>query len=361
MSVLSQVPGLPGMRAAKTVLSRMVTRGGWIPSVLPQGRVIAGACSRDTGNSPTTRLQAGLLMGKISTVINSLGTVGYYAPSVIGVTGGALAGTATSLTLSAAVGAEVLRRCGATGSITLTGPPTASGTVRQLTVAYSAFSGTTLTITAPGVNEVQTVTFAIASTGGNVALELWDPRTNNYVQVAPAAWSATDATYLSNIQAQLDLAFGAANIVVVSAKSATDTDSALVFTYSGTGVAGLPIVDANGTAKLPIVTTLPTSSTSYATQRTTAGVDGRFVSGSLVGSTDGTQNPLTFIPNGTPLLVADYDGNNIDVEFAEIPVDCIVDETMLLPAWPSDTSLQAWIKGQLSTTAGGKFIFSGTF
>ena len=88
---------------------------------------------------------------------------------------------------------------------------------------------------------------------------------------------------------------------------------------------------------------------------------GAFVSGSLIGSTDGSQVPLTFIPNGTPIVVTDYDGNNMDVEFAEMPIDCVVDETQILPVWPTDTGLQNFIKNSLSTTSGGKFIFNANF
>ena len=83
MSVLGQVIGQPGMRAALTVLSRMVTRGKRIPDILPVGRLISGAALaglRATPLSPTGSAP-GLLMGKIASVVNSLGTVGYYAPS----------------------------------------------------------------------------------------------------------------------------------------------------------------------------------------------------------------------------------------------------------------------------------------
>ena len=65
---------------AKTVLHKMVTRGGRVPDVLSMGRIIAGACSRDPSNTTdVTRLQPGLIMGKISSVVNSLGTVGHQA------------------------------------------------------------------------------------------------------------------------------------------------------------------------------------------------------------------------------------------------------------------------------------------
>lgn len=151
MSVLSQVQGLPGARAAKTAVHRMVTRGGWIPDILPAGKHISGACSRDPGNTgDTARLRAGMLMGKIATVVNSLGAVGDYAPSIIDVTANAQAPGDTSITLSAAGAAEVLRRCGSTGTFLIYGPGAANGVIVHETVTYSAINVTTgvLTVTA---------------------------------------------------------------------------------------------------------------------------------------------------------------------------------------------------------------------
>src|SRR5579872_269161 len=111
MSVLSQVVGLAGMRSAVSVLSRMITRGGRIPDILPQGRIIDGSCSRDPGNgTATNRLRAGTLMGKLTSVVNSLGTTTNYANSVIDVTAGALTSTGTSITLSVAGATELSRR-----------------------------------------------------------------------------------------------------------------------------------------------------------------------------------------------------------------------------------------------------------
>lgn len=346
MSVFNVFSGMPGVGTEKTAKHRTVTADGFL-EFLPGGRIINGTKTRDTLNpDDITRLRAGLLMGIIT-------ATGKYANSVIDSTNGALTGAATTLTLSAAGVTELVRRIGASGTFKLTGPPTAAGTVRSLTVTYSAATGTTVTITATGVNEVQTVAFAIASTGGSIALELYDPRSGNYVKVEAAAWSATDATYLSNIQAKLDLAFGAANVVVVSAQSATDTDSALVFTYSGTTVAGTPVVDGSGTAKLPIVTTLPTSSTSYTVARTTSGVDGRFVTASFVGDTDGSQAPVTFMPDGWEVPLP-ADGTS-DIPFPQLPFRGNINGASLLP-WPADASLKAFVRSSLNTN--GSFVFS---
>lgn len=352
MSVLSQVPGLPGMRAAKTAVSRMVTRGGWIPGILPQGRVISGACSRDPSNNAPTdigRLQAGLLMGKISTVINSLGTVGYYAPSVIGLSTLALTGIGTTITMSVAGATELLRRCGASGNLTLTGPPAANGVSRSLTVAYSAGVASTgvITITAAGVNEVQTLNFA-NSPSGTFTLTVVDlnglPTTT-----APITYSATAATLVANINSALNTALGA-SLVVASGTAVT----AIALTFSGAGYLGLP-------QTLVTVGSNELTAGTVSVSRTTAGVNGAFVANSLVGSTDGSQTPITFIPNGWPLMAVDFDGNSLDVPFAELPIDCVVDQTQLLPVWPTDTGIQTFIRNSLSTTAGAKFIFADQF
>ena len=241
MSVLGQVIGSPGMRAALTVLSRMVTRGGRIPDILPVGRLISGAASRDPSNTAfTDRLRAGLLMGKIASVVNSLGTVGYYAPSLIDVTAGVLAAGATSITISVAGATELSRRCGASGTFTLTGPAVAGGTVVSETVTYSSL---------------------VASTG----------------------------------------------VITCTA-----------------------IVNA-------------------------------YVAGAFVQPTDGSQDPITFIPNGWPIKVTDENSANADVEFAELPVACQVDGTQLLPVWPSDAGLQRWIINRLNSPGRGMLLFDQSY
>lgn len=236
MSVLSQVVGLPGIRAPKTAQHRMVTRGGWYPEILPQGKTIAGACSRDPGNSPDiTRLRAGLLMGKIGSVVNSLGTVGYYAPSVFGVTTNPEAVGSTSIEASAAVVTEILRRCGATGTFKMTGPGTAGGPIVTETVTYSAASATAFTVTAIANN---------------------------------------------------------------------------------------------------------------------------FIAGSFIQPTDGSEDILSFLPSGFPIMATDFDGTSQNVEMPEVPIECVIDSTQLLPVWPSDASLQEWIVSRLNRASGGKFTFS---
>jgi hypothetical protein len=123
---------------------------------LPGGGVIDGANARDPSNLSTQTsnmtsnvtnydtLEAGLMMGKLST--------GKYAPSAFGVTAAALTTIATSLSVGVPASIEILRRVGASGNIQLVGPPSTAGTVAVATVAFSAVNTSTgvLAITATG-------------------------------------------------------------------------------------------------------------------------------------------------------------------------------------------------------------------
>lgn len=83
------------------------------------------------------------------------------------------------------------------------------------------------------------------------------------------------------------------------------------------------------------------------------------IAGSIVTAFDGSEVPLTFIPDWDyGVKTTDQDGNGVaSVEFPHLPVSGVVNAPQLLP-WPSDTSIQAYIKNNLSTAQGGKFTFS---
>jgi len=141
MSIMAPIGGLPGVRSPRSVAHRIVFRDGVFDCELSGGKVIDGTLSRDQGNTGDVDvLRAGKLMGKVT-------SSGKYAPSVLGVTGGAYSG-GTSLTVSSAAAAEIVRRIGATGTFKIAGPPSAGGALAVETVTYSAVSGTTVTITA---------------------------------------------------------------------------------------------------------------------------------------------------------------------------------------------------------------------
>lgn len=337
--------GRPQVSAEQLVAHRIVSRQGFW-TFLANGAIVDGVKTRDPGNSADSirTIRPGTLMGKVT-------SGGRYANSVIGNTSGALTGTGTTVTVSAAEATELVRRVGATGTFKLTGPPSAAGTVRTLTATYSAVntSNGQITITALGVNQQEDVRLNPAATGGNLQLNV-AKTDGTRATTANIAWNATDATFLASINSALDTATGVTGGIVATAIAATDTDLGFTLTYSGTGYAGLSWPEAE-------VAVLPTSSTSWFVAPRTAAVNGAFVSGSLVQPTDGSETPLTIVPDGHGLNVPE---DSSHVEWPLVPIGGVIDDAQVLP-WPADASLRAWIRAALSTIPGGKFTFSGVY
>jgi hypothetical protein len=325
------------------------------PSYLPGGRWIDGTKTRDTGNYPyETSLRAGLVMGKVT-------ATGYYANSFMGVTlgtttaNGTALTTGTSLTVSVGAAIELVRRQGASGTFKLLGPATAAGTVRFATVTYSAVNTSTgvITVTAVQTNQVQRVDFGVAATGGNVRLVVPKPD-GTMVLTNNAAWSATDATFLGNINTALDAATGVVGGIVASAIPATDTDLGFLLTFSGTGYAGL-------THTLAQINTAPTSVTTAQVTTTTTAVGG-FIAGSWVCPTDGSEVPVIPLTDGPARPVADASNPNgaALVEFPDVPIaGCI--RTAYLVDYPTDAAMKTYLKEKLSTYQGAKFTFDDAF
>jgi len=156
---------MPGLGSSILNMNRQIWLGRQGVQYLPGGGRIDGAASRDPSNSTaqweasgaslppgtaadyTTTLQAGLLMGVISSYAADAGVTltsasnTKYAPSVLGLVGGDnLAQNATAIKVPAAVGKEVLRRVGATGNLTIIGPPTAGATNASFTVTLTSIT-----------------------------------------------------------------------------------------------------------------------------------------------------------------------------------------------------------------------------
>ena len=339
---IQPVFGRPGIGTAQVAQRRNVSRNGAM-DFYPAGGVIEGTKARDPGNTSYSvlALRAGLLMGKIT-------SGGFWANSVLGLSDGALTSSGTTLTVAAEVVTELVRRVGASGTFKLTGPPTAAGTVRTLTVTYSAASGTSITITALGVNEVQTLTFGAAATGGTLRLHV--PLANgSFVTTGAITWDTTDATYLSNINTALDAATGVTGGIVATGAA---PDTALTFTFSGTGYAALP-----QPTQVISVHTFPTSTTTASVARTTTGVDGRFVTVSLVQPTDGSETIRSMIPDGYGIVIPD---DSADVNFPHVPCAGTVDAAQVIN-WPSDASLKTYIRDALNTHGQGVWVFSDKF
>lgn len=331
--------GMPGISAEKTAKERRVSADGYL-DMAPAGRVIDGPKTRDPNSDSLQAIRAGTLMGIVT-------SSGKYANAVIGSVGTAYDGS-TTLNIGIAESVELVRRYAAsTGTVTVTGPPTAAGTVRQLNVAFSAVNQATgnLTVTAANVNEVLTLNFT-NSPAGTFRVRVKD--SSGVWQVTQRiTYSATIGTLLSNLQAATDAVL-AANAIVWSGSVVT----AVAGTFSGTGYAALPqdflFVDGDGLTAGDVDVT-----------RTAAGVDGRFVAGSFVGQNDGSASPVTFVPDGWGEYVpTDSSGVGLDIPFSYLPIRGILDGTQLLP-WPADASQKQWVRDQLNLA--GSFRFAEKF
>lgn len=340
---INLAPGTPGVSALTTADSRVVFADANSRQYMPGIATIDGSLSRDTGNTGNLDyLRAGLPMGKIT-------SGGLYAPSILGLTGTAYT-SGTTLNVAAATAVEIVRRIGATGTFKVMGPPSDAGTVRTATVTYSAVNQSTgdVTITALGADQVERIRFNIASTGGNLQLNVAKPD-GTRVTTANAAWSATDATYLASINSALDTATGVVGGIVATAIAATDTDLGITLTYSGTGYAGITW----GRAEVVVI---PTSSTEALYEPVTTAVARALVAGSLVRPTDGSETWLSFIDEGYPVKVTDANGTDIDPEFGLFPVGGMIYGSNMIH-WPADTSTRAALKAELNANTGGRFTF----
>ena len=170
--------GLPGVRTERTATPRRVLVTDRGVRYIPGGEVIAGSESRDLGNTGDTDvLRAGTLMGKIT-------ANGKFAPSIIGVLPSAYSNATdtTSLTVGAANASEIVRRIGATGTITLVGPPTAAGTVAVHSESFASVNESTGVVTldsAVGANLVAG-SFIMAADGSQDPIAIIADNQNTY-------------------------------------------------------------------------------------------------------------------------------------------------------------------------------------
>jgi hypothetical protein len=91
---------------------------------------------------------------------------------------------------------------------------------------------------------------------------------------------------------------------------------------------------------------------------TISALSNSFVAGSFVRANDGSEDPLTVIPDGWGVNMFDVDGSTaIDQPLERYPIAGVLIAANLLPAWPSDTSLRNWLLSMLDRGAGGpKFV-----
>jgi hypothetical protein len=143
----------PGYNTGKTLRTRNIftSRMRELENYVPSLSYIDGAHSRDTGETPTGHLRAGLLVGKIT-------ATGLYRPSIIGIIGTLISsGTKTSVTVPAVVATEVARLitlAGGNVNLKLTGPPSAAGTNATTAITATAASGTTITVSSVSIPDM---------------------------------------------------------------------------------------------------------------------------------------------------------------------------------------------------------------
>lgn len=110
---------------------------------------------------------------------------------------------------------------------------------------------------------------------------------------------------------------------------------------------------ANGTVATETVTF---SAIASATTLTITATSADFAAGSFIQPTDGSETPVTFLPDGYPIRVSDGT-TTYDPEFPMVPVGGVIKSDWLID-WPSDTSLRAWIVSKLTTAGVGNYTFT---
>lgn len=233
----SAFTNLPSSRQGPAITPRNIILTATSRKMLATNAIIDGTKTRDVGQAangnPTSLLRDGLPLGKST-------TGGKYANSFIGLTTAPMQIGATTLTANAAVITEVVRRIGASGTLTLTG--------------YSD--------PVPAINQVEAMPVVDTTGVGTFTMTIEGTTTG------AITYSAIIATLITNINTALNTTFGTGAIVASGASLA-----ALILTFSGAGYGGRPIV-GHSVATITISSgsfTINGSTTVGTTTTTTAG------------------------------------------------------------------------------------------
>jgi hypothetical protein len=169
------------------------------------------------------------------------------------------------------------------------------------------------------------------------------------------------STSIATLQAALDATLGT-SAVIAAATVASSVAGGFTLTFSGTGYAGLPqtAVAIDGTATEMVSGAVgPVVSVT----RTTAGVDGRFVAGSWIQPTDGSQSIKTLFRSPSKTGVSDINAllQSIDVTYPEVLVKGFI-RTAYIVNYPGDGStFNAYLKAQLRANSGGFWQFDDDY
>lgn len=331
---------MPGYSTEQTFARLGYFRNGMYQT-WPGGGYLNASRSRDPWSSVVTNLQPGLFMGQ-RTANNG------WQPAFVGVLSSPVATGDTTITVTAAMATEIVRRIGSTGTLLLIGPTTANGTVASSprSVTYSAVNTTTgaITVTATGTNEVQTLNIGGTPSGGTFKLGI-PLSTGVYVWTDTIAHNATFGTVITNINAALDNVLGASKVV-----ASGSAYTAIALTFSGTGFA------ATDYPPIMVDVSALTDATTASVAQTTAGVSGAFAAGTLVAENDGSYIPKSFIEPGYGRLVATNDATPTTLPWDQIPMEGTVMWSNLFPVI-TDLGIRQWIKDKMDADGGFKFVF----
>ena len=122
---------------------------------------IDGTLTSCPTNSPYVyQVLAGMPMGRVTATKK-------YANSILGLTTSAAISGATTVQTDPATAVELVRRIGASGTFTLTGPPAASGVVAAQTVTYSSVNTSNGAITCTATSAAAVIGSLIQPTDGS--------------------------------------------------------------------------------------------------------------------------------------------------------------------------------------------------
>lgn len=300
---------------------------------LASGIVLDGSKCRDTGNTNDVQtLRCGMLLGRITG--SSL-----FACSFLGNTTAAYDG-GTTVTTSAAVATELVRRIGTSGTLKLIGPPTASGTVRTQTLTYSGANTSTgaITVTALSTAATYTLTEQAGTDGGTFALVVTTPDGVS-TSTAGLAYNETSANIQTALQALVNV--GSGNATVSGSAGGPYT-----VTFSST-LGAVTLRTANDSTNDGGV-----FEGGIVVAQTQAGNDGRFVSSSFVAPTDGSESPMTIQGDQWGITVTDIYQNNINAQLGLALVGGQIFAQNLI-YWPASVPLQNWLLAQLKAIGFG--------
>ncbi|KKM53802.1 hypothetical protein LCGC14_1554040 [marine sediment metagenome] len=141
-----------------------------------------------------------------------------------------------------------------------------------------------------------------------------------------------------------DSSTGASGVIQVSAATATE----MVRRTGATGtfrILGPPTANATTATETFAATAINVTTGVVSISGSFLAAD--YVAGSFIQPNDGSQTPLGLLDDGDPLKVTDVDEANVDVQLSRFLIGGVLDASQVIN-WPSDTSLQNWVRAVLN-------------